>query len=159
MNLGASGILSTIAEDDIVETPDAAACTALTPPPAKRRRMASERQSQTATATPDWHFVRGRKMNGKHKIHLEDPLGARYTRNGKKEKSWRCSSKTNNCPAVVRKRDKTVEHSWSLEGTHCCTTKKHGPENVTQIQVDIQARLSATQEALTVHFNLLNANS
>ena len=157
MNLGASGILSTIAEDDIAETPDAAACSALTPPPAKRRRMASERQSQTAT--PDWRFVRGRKMNGKHKIHLEDPLGARYTRNGKREKSWRCSSKTNNCPAVVRKRDKTVEHSWSLEGTHCCTTKKHGPEKVTPIQVDIQARLSDTQEALAEFVNGSNANS
>ena len=49
MNLGTPGILSTIAEDDIAETPDAAAGTALTPPPTKRRRMASDRQSQTAT--------------------------------------------------------------------------------------------------------------
>ena len=97
-------------------------------------------------------------MKGKHKIHLEDPLGARYTRNGK-ETSWRSSSKTNNCPAVVRKRNKTDEHSWSLEGTHSCTTKKHGPENVTPIQVDIQARLSDTQEESEEFVNGSNANS
>ena len=55
MNLGTPGILSTIAEDDIAETPDAAAGTALTPPPAKRKWAANDRQSQTAT--PDWNHA------------------------------------------------------------------------------------------------------
>ena len=123
------------------------------PLPAKRMRMTTESRTdqqpsgqEAAERTTGWHFTR-KKMNGKYKIHLKDPLGASYSRSGK-ETSWRCSSKTNNCPAVVRKKNKASNVYFEFEETHSCKTKSHGPDNVPPIPAEIQIRLSYKQEQL-----------
>ena len=113
------------------------------PPPAKRKR--------TAVAEPPnpingWRYIRGRiasKTTGKKPVHLKDPKGASYTRNGK-ETSWRCSSKS--CPAVVRKLKGDTE--YQLCNYHSCS-KSHGPRDVPAIPAHIQNLLGGTQQALT----------
>ena len=109
-----------------------------------------------------WHFTWGRiasKTTGKKPVHLKDPKGATYTRNGK-ETSWRCSSKSK-CPAVVRKLKEDID--YQLHNNHSCKgtngkTRNHGPTGVPAIPAGIQEHLGDTQEALTSVVILSYAN-
>jgi len=118
-----------------------AASTPALPPPTKRRRTANE-------SAADWDFVFGRNsilVEGKKvkPVHLKDPLGGSYTRNGK-ETSWRCSSKSK-CPAIVSKDERG---DYRLYNNHGCKTKNHGPTHLPAIPPHIQQHLSDSQEML-----------
>jgi hypothetical protein len=118
-----------------------AAFTPALPPPVKKMRMENE-------SAAEWNFVFGRNsilvLGKKVKpVHLKDPLGGSYTRNGK-ETSWRCSSKLK-CPAIVSKDEGGY---YTLYNNHSCPTKTHGPADVPAIPQHIQQHLSDSQEML-----------
>ena len=142
-----------------MEIPSAAGSTSASPPAKRRRTAVAELTNPNPT---DWEFTWGRiasKTTGKKPVHLKDPKGATYTRNGK-ETSWRCSSKSK-CPAVVRKLKEDID--YQLHNNHSCKgtngkTKNHGATDVPAIPVGIQEHLGDTQEALTSVVILSNAN-
>ena len=133
---------------DQLETRAAATALDLAHPPAKRRRTAENEWTgqEDTTQQTEWHFDYGRHVSsdGTKRIHLKDPKGASYTRNGK-ETSWRCSSKSK-CPAVVRK--VKGETDYKLYYVHSCATRSHGPADVTAIPALIQRHLIDTQTKL-----------
>lgn len=114
-------------------------------PPAKRRRVTDQ------AGESDWSFSIGRKVSsiGIKRIHLKDPKGGSYTRNGK-ETTWRCSSKAR-CSAVVRKVKGDTD--YKLYNKHSCPTKSHGPLDVTPIPIHIQQHLSDSHEMLVRFVN------
>ena len=120
-------------------------------PPAKRRRAAAnESTSQEAASITHWHFGYGRKTSayGNKILHLKDPRGASYARNGK-ETTWRCSSKS--CPAVVRKVKGDCE--YKLYNNHSCASKRHGCTDVPPIPADIQQHLNDPFEKIMEFVN------
>ncbi len=143
-----------------MESPAARRSTSSSPPPAKRSRTAKVAGLSNPNPT-DWEFTWGRiasRTTGKKPVHLKDPKGATYTRNGK-ETSWRCSSKS--CPAVVRKLK--GDNEYKLHNNHSCKgtngkTRNHGPTDVPAIPEYIQEHLSDVQEALTEFVNGLDWN-